>query len=250
MSLPGAWSHVCVQHDPLKSTCPASIILSKRSFSLPLKRHRPFSSPRRSGSCVLVKSQARSIALAATVTADTVRTDQASVSSPLPSADDRLRQLEASYKAQSAAELLHVEMQPRGLDASSDTEGTQFEASWQAQAETSTSGRTSPQSSASFVARLCSRKPNSRSHRRSSRVYAASARRNQSQDQGVERPPQSTPGCPDTQICSLLQDRLKREKQTRRISRSELHLHYYCTYCHISCMYICANLLSPATVQC
>ncbi|KAL3145538.1 hypothetical protein ABBQ32_003364 [Trebouxia sp. C0010 RCD-2024] len=217
MSLPGVWSHVCAQHDPVKSTCPAGNILPKRGWSLPLRHHRPSSSPRRSGSCVLVNSQARSTALAATVTADTVRTDQALVSSPLPTADDRLRQLEASYKAQSAAELLHVEMQPRGLDASSDTH---FETSWQAQAEASTSGRSSPHSSASFVARLCSRKPNSRSHRRSSRVCAASARRNQSQDQGVERTPQSTPGCPDTQFCKVIADRLKKEKQTRRISRS------------------------------
>lgn len=222
MSLPGVWSHVCAQHDPVKSTCPAGNILPKRGWSLPLRHHRPSSSPRRSGSCVLVNSQARSTALAATVTADTVRTDQALVSSPLPTADDRLRQLEASYKAQSAAELLHVEMQPRGLDASSDTH---FETSWQAQAEASTSGRSSPHSSASFVARLCSRKPNSRSHRRSSRVCAASARRNQSQDQGVERTPQSTPGCPDTQFCKVIADRLKKEKQTRRISRSE-----HCTF--------------------
>lgn len=269
MSVPGAWSRVCVQHDPVNSTCTAGSILPKRSLSLPVKRHRPFRSPQRSGSCVCVNSQARPIALAATVTADTVRTDQASVSSPLPSPDDRLRQLEASYKAQSAAEVLHVEMQPRSLDASSDTEGTQFEVSWQAQAEASTSGRASaPQSSASFVARLYSKKSNPRAHRRSSRVYAASTRRNQSQNHGVARPPQIPTGCPDTQFCKVIRDRLKKEKQTRRISRSEpstpsalLHilLHklqvHLCTACkfavliHLECYWHALSALHKHVLQ-
>lgn len=225
MSLPGAWSHVGVQLDPVNTTCTAGNLLPKRSCSLPLKRHRPFSSPGRSVSCVLVNAQARPVAVAASVVSDTaIRNQQASATTSQPSVDDSLRQLEASYKAQSAAELLHVELRPRSLDASSDAEGTftQLERSWQAQAEASTSGRGSGSpSSASFAARLPSRKSNTRTNRRSSRLYAASTRRNQPQNQGVARPVQIRIGCPDTQFCALIRERLKREKQTRRISRSE-----------------------------
>ena len=242
MSLPSAWSHACVQLDPVTTTCTAGSILPKRTCSLPLKRHRPFSSPRRSGSCVLTNAQARPAAVAASVVADTARTNQqTSPTSSQPGVDDRLRQLEASYKAQSAAELMQIELQPRSLDASSDTEGTftQLERSWQAQAEASTSGRSSAQSSASFAARFPSRTSNIRSNRRSSRLYAASTRRNQPQDQGVARPVQTVTGCPDTQFCSVIRERLKREKQTRRISRSE-HLQlitagYSCTSCVCKC---------------
>lgn len=236
MSLPGAWSHVCVQLDPVTTTCTAGSILPKRSCSLPLKRHRSFSTPRRSGECVLVNAQARPVAAAASVVADTVRTNQqAPPTSSKPSVDDRLRQLEASYKAQSAAELMQIELQPRSLDASSDAEGTfpQLERSWQAQAEASTSGRSSgSQLPASFAARFPSRTSNTRSNRRSSRLYAASTRRNQPQDQGVARPVQTITGCPDTQFCSVIRERLKREKQTRRISRSE---HLQLQHCLNSC---------------
>ena len=232
MSIPGAWSRVCVQLDPVTTTCTAGSILPKRSCSLPLKRHRPFSSPRRSGSCVLVDAQARPVAVAASVATDTVRTNQASPTSSQPSVDDRLRQLEASYKAQSAAELMQIELRPRSLDASSDAEGTftQLERSWQAQDEASTSGRSSGSQSASFAARFPSRTSNTRSNRRSSRLYAASTRRNQPQDQGIARPVQNSTGCPDTQFCSVIRERLKREKHTRRISRSEqLHFTTACT---------------------
>ena len=236
MSLPGAWSHV-VQLDPVNTTCTAGNLFPKRTCSLPLKRHRPFSSPRRSGSCVLVNAQARPVATASVVSDTAIRTQQASATTSQPSVDDRLRQLEASYKAQSAAELMHVEVQPRSLDASSDAEGTftQLERSWQAQAEASTSGRSSGSpSSASFAARLPSRKSNTRTNRRSSRLYAASTRRNQPQNQGVARPVQIRIGCPDTQFCALIRERLKREKHTRRISRSE-HLQLHCVYACTSC---------------
>ena len=238
MSLPGAWSRVCVQLDPVTTTCTAGSILPKSSCSLPLKRRRPFSSPRRSGSCMLVDAQARPVAVAASVVADTVRTNQqASSTSSHPSVDDRLRQLEASYKAQSAAELMQIELQPRSLDASSDAEGTftQLERSWQAQAEASTSGRSSGSQSSAFPARFPSRTSNTRSNRRSSRLYAASTRRKQPQDQGVPKPVQTSTACPDTQFCSVIRERLKREKHTRRISRSEhlqlLHCLYFCISC-------------------
>ena len=242
MSLAGALSHVCVQLDPVNNTCTTRHILCKRSLSTPVKRHRPFSSPRRSGSCVLVNAQARPIALAATVVAETVRTANQQASTSSSSADDRLRQLEASYKAQSAAELSHIEMQPQN---SSDTEGTftQLERSWQAQAEASTSGRSiGPQSASSFAARFPSRKSNLRSNRRSSRLYAASTRRNQLQHQGVARPPQQTiTGCPDTQFCTAIGARLKKEKHTRRISRSEhLQLHLPSTPLHKLQLYLCS----------
>lgn len=251
MSLPSAWSHARVQLDPVTTTCTAGSILPKRSCSLPLKRHRPFSGPRRSGSCVLTNAQARPAAVAASVVADTVKTNQqTSSTSSQPGVDDRLRQLEASYKAQSAAELMQIELQPRSLDASSDTEETftQLERSWQAQAEASTSGRSSgSQSSASFAARFPSRNSNTRSNRRSSRLYAASTRRYQPQEQGVARPAQTGTGCPDTQFCSVIRERLNREKHTHRLSRSEhLQLHNTAYTPFWLCLHFCRSILHTA----
>ena len=248
MSLPRAWSHVGVQLDPVNTTCTAGNLLPKRTCSLPLKRHRPFSSPRRSGSCVLANAQARPVATASVVSDTAIRNQQTSATASQPSVDDRLRQLEASYKAQSAAELMHVEVQPRSLDA----EGTftQLERSWQAQAEASTSGRSngSP-SSASFAARLPSRKSNTRTNRRSSRLYAASTRRNQLQNQGVARPVQIRIGCPDTQFCALIRKRLKREKHTRRISKS-VHLQLFCIYTACKCISgLHSPCVSPVTLH-
>ena len=216
MSAPAALANICGQLDPVNNTCTTSNTVPKRALSLPLKRHRAFSSPRRSGSGILISSQAR-VTAAATVLTDTVRSTGQQTPTSVSDGRDRLRQLEASFKAQSAAELEHIQAQPRtsGLDGTF----SQLERSWQSQAEASTSGRGSVSDCpAQFLARLCSKGSNSRSKRRSSRVYASSLRRHSAQTQGVAAPDQSN-GCPDTHFCAVLRTRLKAEKHQHRISR-------------------------------
>lgn len=228
MSFAGASAHVCGQLDPVNHTCITSTTFAQRILSLPVKGHRPFSSPQRSDSCVLASSQAQPVALVAAVLADKVRADQRHSESS-SSVQDRLRQLEASYKAQSAAELEHIQSQSQRSDVPSDKQGTfsQLERSWQAQSEASTSGRSSASdSTATFIARLCSKGCNNRSKRRSSRLYASSTRRNHAQHQGIAVP-DGIHGCPDTQFCAAIRSRLAKEKHQHRISRSEQFLLFY-----------------------
>ena len=230
MSFAGASAHVCGKLDPVNHTCITSNTFAQRSLSLPVKRHSPFSSPQRSGSCVLASSQARPVASVAAVLADKERADQRDSGSS-SSVQDRLRQLEASYKASSAAELEHIQLQSQLSDTPSDKEGTftKLERSWQAQAEASTSGRSSASdSTATFIARLCAKGSNNRSKRRSSRLYAASTRRNHAQNQGVAAP--EIDGCPDTVFCAAIRDRLKTEKHQHRISRSEQFPHLFAEF--------------------
>ena len=220
MSLPAVSVVSFGQPDP-GNTCTPSLIAAKRSLSVPLKRQRAFSSPGRLCRCASLSSQARQAFAAASVVAQPRTEQQNAVCTSLLSADDQLSQLEASYQAQSAAELEGSEGQPSTSDCI-EGDFVQLERSWQAQAEASTSGRSSDaNSSIPYASRPYQRHANSRSTRRSSRLYAASTRRNQSQSHGVEEVQAQPSGCPDSQYCAVIRGRLQIEKHKRRVSRSE-----------------------------
>ncbi len=223
MSVAGASAFSC-GHTDLANTCSASHIGLSRSLSVPLKRRRAFSSPGRPCRCASLSSQARQAIAAASIIAE-AQTEHKSIGvSPLLSVDDRLRQLEASYKAQSAAEAEFSSEQLSTSDCFSDVEDdfVQLERSWQAQTQASTSGRGSEANSAvPFASRAYQSHANIRSKRRSSRLYAASTRRNQSPSQGAVAEMQHEPSrCPDSLYCAALRARLQAEKQKRRVSRS------------------------------
>ncbi len=193
-------------------------------MSVPSKRRRAFSSPQRPCRCESLSSQARAASVAASVVTEAQTAQQDSLHSPLVSVENRLRQLEASFRAQSAAELESSQEQQSTPDSASDLEGdfVQLERSWQAQTQASTSGRSRDVNSAvPFTSRRYQKRSSSRSIRRSSRVYAASTRRNRPQSQGVIAEVPSS-RCPDSQYCAIIRERLQSEKQRNRISRCVL----------------------------
>ena len=221
MSINGASPFSYGQLDPAH-TCTPGHVGAKRNLSVPSKRRRAFSSPQRPCCCDPLNSQARAASVAASVVTEAQTEQQDSLHSPLVSAENRLRQLEASFRAQSAAELESSQEQQSTPGSASELEGdfVQLERSWQAQTQASTSGRSRDVNSAvPFTSRRYQKRSSSRSIRRSSRVYAASTRRNRPQSQGVIAEVQSS-RCPDSQYCAIIRERLQIEKQSNRISRS------------------------------
>ncbi|DBA84851.1 TPA: hypothetical protein ACH3X1_005876 [Trebouxia sp. C0004] len=222
MSVVGASPFSCGL-DPAH-TCTPGHVGAKRSLSVPSKRLRAFSSPQRPCRCESLSSQARAASVAASAVTDAQTEQQASPHSPLVSIENRLRQLEANFRAQSAAELESSQEQASTPDSVLDLEGhfVQLERSWQAQTQASTSGRSRDVNSAvpfTSLSRPYQKRSSSRSTRRSSRVYAASTRRKRPQSQGVLAEVQSSQ-CPDSQYCAIIRQRLQIEKQSNRISRS------------------------------
>lgn len=223
MSAAGASPFSCGHLDPAH-TCTPRHVGAKRSLSVPLKRRRAFSSPHRPCRCSSLTSRAGAASVAASVVVEAQPEQQDLVYSPRVSVDNRLRQLEASFRAQSAAELESSQEQLSASDGGSDLEGNfvQLERSWQAQTEASTSGRQGDANSVvPFRSRQYQQRSSSRSKRRSSRLYAAATRRNQSQSHGVPAMIQPQPSsCPDSHYCAVLRNRLQIERQKNRVSRS------------------------------
>lgn len=220
MSVVGALPFSCGL-DPAHTCTPGHLLGAKRSLSVPSKRRRAFSSPQRPCRCDSLSSQARAASVAASVVTEAQTAQQDTLQSPPVSVENRLRQLEASFRAQSAAELESSQEQQSTPGSTSDLEGdfVQLERSWQAQTQASTSGRGRDVNSAvPFTSRRYQKLSSSRSIRRSSRVYAASTRRNRPQSQGVIAEVQSS-RCPDSQYCAIIRERLQIEKQNNRISR-------------------------------
>ena len=237
----GSLAFACTQLDP-GNTCAICCRGGKRSLSLPQKRRRAFSSLNKTSASLA--SQAGKATVAASV-AQVQTKHQNPVCSPLLCVEDRLRQLEASYQAQPAAELqTSNEQQPASTsDSASSIQGdfVQLERIWRAQAKPSSSGRSSDLNSAvTFASRAYQRRPNTRSKRRSSRLYAASTRRHQAQGQGVEAKSQPS-GCPDSQYLAVIRERLQLERQKSRVSRSEWT--WFCTSsCLSSCIWLTATI--------
>ena len=125
MSAAGASPFSCGHLDPAH-TCTPRHVGAKRSLSVPLKRRRAFSSPHRPCRCSSLTSRAGAASVAASVVVEAQPEQQDLVYSPRVSVDNRLRQLEASFRAQSAAELESSQEQLSASDGGSDLEGTSY----------------------------------------------------------------------------------------------------------------------------
>ena len=208
------------QSDPYTSTCIPRHIAAVRSWSLPQREHRAFSSSERLCRCASLGPHTRQLIAAASLVAD-AEPQQRDL---LLRRDARLSQLEASYLAQSAAQVAASEEQPQSADGASDRDGhfVQLERSWQAQAqaEASVSGR-SETSPAIASAPKRRRKPRTKNSPRSSRSSGTPHRR-QSQTQGVvihtSSSSAATTSDPDRQYCLTLKHRLQRQQKGARRS--------------------------------
>ena len=218
MFVAGASPFLHGQSDPCTSTCIPRHIAAGRSWSLHQREHRAFSSSERPCRCASLGPHTRQLIAAASLIADAEPQQRDS----LHRRDDRLSQLEASYLAQSAAQVAASEEQTRSANDSSDRDGNfvQLVRSWQAQAEASVSGR-SETSPATASAPKRRRKPRTKNNPRSTRSPGIPHRRqSQTQLQGVVTHSSSVSAAntsdPDRQYCLTLNRRLQRHQKGAR----------------------------------